>query len=172
MTTRDDVIRFIHTTRDKDALREIIQEATEYLAALEQGAGTLLLVCKNDRWFAVFPSKRRALELGPRLSDAAVLRRANQPPPSPAQFEITAAEAKRRRNQNPELVGRWEDNNRNNRYYDQPAYAKARAAYTTWHKLAGDVLATSLNLTLDAVKQIRLLESRGYKIEVVDNGKV
>ena len=168
MTNHEDVIRYIQTNKDKNELGEIIQVAREHLENLDRSLGVLRLVCRDNQWYALFPSDRRELHLGPRLTAATVLRRSRYAGPRFVEYELSEKEAKQQRGVDPGSVGRWEDDNDNKGYYDVSKYQKAKTEYVNWRKYAHDELALTLHMKVDAVKKVRLLESRGYELVIED----
>jgi hypothetical protein len=168
MTSLEDVQRYIQNSKDKGELVTIIELAERNIKRIETGKGIIRVVCIREQWYAKFPAGQPPMKLGKRLSTVEVLKRNRKKPPSPADYEISYEEAARRRLKNPSSVGWWEDDQRQTHYFDEPEYAKSKASFANWKRLAADPLAMTCRMFLESVHKLRVLEGQGYEIVVED----
>jgi hypothetical protein len=153
---------------NQEELERVIAAAQKRLAYLNQPKGELQLTLVNGVYVLRLRGTSKGIKLGEPLSAAAALRQANNPAPTPADFELPKAHALQQMNRTPNSIGWWEPNDQpgpaHRRYYLVEPYDEARAAWHEKHKLASDPLALVYHLPLDAVKRIRDLEQEGYTI--------
>ena len=153
---------------DKEQLTAVIQTAQARLEEMTKGKGEIHLILRKGEWVAATPpvnGRRKTIaKLGPKLSPAAVLAVAAEPAPEKADFELPKVEGATQRQQEPDRISWWEDEEGNRRYYDRPAYDQVKAAWDKRNKLANDPLALAYGLSGEAIEKLRQLEAEGYRL--------
>lgn len=156
----------IRTCNDLATLAEVVRVAQARIDWLSQPR-EVQLVCRNGTWYAVVEENggRKGINLGERMTAAAVLRRSQKRPPQPLDYEISKEEATRRRQLERQNVG-WvdDDNGGPRRYYAVPEYEAARTAWYRWKELARDPMAMAFGITVAGMEKLQQLREAGYQI--------
>ena len=161
-----ELLQRIRTCNDAETLAEIVRVAQGRLDWLSQ-AREVQLVCRDGAWFAVVEEdgKRKGIQLGERMTAAAVLRRSQKRPPHPLDYEIPREEADRRRQSERQNIGWVEDDDGGpRRFYAVPEFDAARKAWHHWKDLAGDPLAMAFGISVAGMEKLQKLREAGYQI--------
>ena len=155
---------------DPSTLEKIINLARQRLEQIETDK-RVDIILRKGHWYAVqhlnCPQKRRAMDLGKRLTAKEVWARSQIKPPSALDYEIPKEQAMELRKTKPEEVG-WVEIDIGNgvkpvhRYYLVSEYTPVKLAWNEWKKLASHPLAMSYGLTVEGMSEIIKLQDRGY----------